>query len=51
MTLRQSLIRCAGAMLSMLALGLGYLWILFDRDGLAWHDRISNTRLVMVRGS
>ena len=50
-TLRQSMTRCAGAMLSMLALGLGYLWILFDRDGLAWHDRISNTRLVMVRKS
>jgi uncharacterized RDD family membrane protein YckC len=50
-TLRQSLTRCFGAMLSMLALGLGYLWILFDRDGLAWHDRISNTRLVMVRKS
>jgi uncharacterized RDD family membrane protein YckC len=48
-TLRQSLIRCAGAILSILALGLGYLWILFDRDGLAWHDRISNTRLVMVQ--
>jgi len=47
-TLRQSLIRCAGATLSILALGLGYIWILFDRDGLAWHDRISNTRLVMV---
>jgi len=50
-TLRQSLARCFAAMLSMLTLGLGYLWILFDRDGLAWHDRISNTRLVMVRKS
>jgi len=47
-TLRQSLIRYAGAMLSLLALGLGYLWILFDRNGLAWHDRLSNTRLVMT---
>jgi uncharacterized RDD family membrane protein YckC len=47
-TLRQSLTRCFAALLSMLALGLGYLWILFDRDGLAWHDRISNTRLVIM---
>jgi uncharacterized RDD family membrane protein YckC len=47
-SLKQSLIRCAGALLSMLALGLGYLWILIDRDGLSWHDRLSDTRLVMV---
>ena len=25
--------------------GLGYWWIWLDRDGLAWHDRASNTRL------
>ena len=50
-TWRQSLIRYVGAWLSLLALGLGYLWILIDRDGLAWHDRLSNTRLVMVRKS
>ena len=48
-TLRQSVVRYVGAMLSMLALGLGYLWILFDRQGLAWHDRLSNTRLVITR--
>jgi len=48
-TWRQSLLRYAGAWLSLLALGLGYLWIWIDRDGLAWHDRLSNTRLVMLR--
>ena len=48
-TLRQSVVRYVGAMLSMLALGLGYLWSLFDRQGLAWHDRLSNTRLVITR--
>lgn len=48
-TLRQSVVRYVGAMLSMSALGLGYLWILFDRQGLAWHDRLSNTRLVITR--
>ena len=47
--LRQSLIRCVAALLSMLAFGLGYLWILFDREGLAWHDRLSDTRLVMLK--
>ncbi len=47
-SLRQSLVRCAAALLSMLALGLGYLWILFDPDRLSWHDRLSGTRLVLI---
>lgn len=46
---RQSLIRVAGAYLSALALGLGYLWILVDPAGMSWHDRLSGTRLVIVR--
>jgi uncharacterized RDD family membrane protein YckC len=47
-TWRLSLIRVAGAYLSTLALGLGYLWILFDAGKLAWHDRLSSTRLVVL---
>ena len=45
----QSLVRYVGAWISLLAFGLGYLWVWVDRDGLAWHDRLSNTRLVMLR--
>jgi len=45
---RQALIRFAAAILSWAALGLGFLWVLVDRDRLAWHDRLSGTRLVMV---
>jgi len=29
--------------------GAGLLWVLFDPDGLAWHDRLSRTRLVVVK--
>ena len=47
-TLRQSLIRLAAAVPSLLVVGMGYAWILFSRDGLAWHDRWSGTRLVIV---
>jgi uncharacterized RDD family membrane protein YckC len=46
---RQAWIRYGAAWLSLLACGLGYLWVWIDRDGLAWHDRLSGTRLVMVR--
>lgn len=42
---KQTLWRFAGACLSAGALGLGYLWVLFDRERLSWHDRLSATRL------
>ena len=45
---RRSIIRVAAAHLSLFAAGLGYLWILVDRDHLAWHDRLSRTRIVMT---
>jgi len=48
-SLRQTLIRSAGALLSFLTLGLGYLWMLLDRDGLTLHDRLSGTRLVLIK--
>jgi uncharacterized RDD family membrane protein YckC len=38
-------IRFFAAILSILPLGLGIWWQLVDRDGLAWHDRLSGTRL------
>ena len=28
--------------------GFSFLWILIDRKGYAWHDRLSRTRLVMM---
>ena len=39
-------LRFAAALLSLLPLGLGFLWQLWDKDSLTWHDRISKTRLV-----
>lgn len=42
----QALSRFAGACLSWLALGAGFLWLLVDRDRLTWHDRLSGTKIV-----
>ena len=44
-TLTQGTLRLGAAALSLLPLGAGFWWQLLDRDGLAWHDRISATRL------
>lgn len=39
--------RLAGFVLSVLPLGLGLVWALFDEDGLMGHDRLSKTYLRM----
>jgi uncharacterized RDD family membrane protein YckC len=39
-------LRFFAALLSWAALGLGFLWSLWDKDRLTWHDRISKTRIV-----
>jgi uncharacterized RDD family membrane protein YckC len=43
---RDVVVRLGSATLSLLALGLGFLWILVDSQGRAWHDRLSATRIV-----
>jgi uncharacterized RDD family membrane protein YckC len=40
--------RLAAGVLSLAPAGLGFFWILFDRDGLAWHDRLSHTQPVVL---
>jgi uncharacterized RDD family membrane protein YckC len=40
--------RLLAALVSLAPLGLGYFWLLIDRDGLAWHDRWTHTRVIVV---
>ena len=39
-------IRLFAALLSLAPLGLGFLWQLWDKDRLTWHDRLSRTHIV-----
>jgi len=39
-------VRFIVACLSLAVFGLGFLWQLWDRERLTWHDRLSKTRLV-----
>lgn len=43
---RLAALRLAAALPACSLLGLGLLWAGLDREGLAWHDRLSGTRLV-----
>lgn len=42
---RRSLARFLVALLSAVALGVGFAWSLFDPQRRCWHDRLSGTRL------
>lgn len=46
---RDALLRLVWAMVCLAPAGAGFLWILADRDGLAWYDRLTHTRPVMVK--
>lgn len=47
-TSRQYMLRAVGYVLSAGTCFLGFLWILWDEDGLTWHDRISQTYLAPI---
>lgn len=44
----RSLLRFMLSILSWIPLGLGYLWILFSDERLAWHDKLSETCIVQL---
>ena len=47
-TLKQSLIRCATAWLSLAAFGIGYWWVLIDGQRRSWPDIASKTETVVL---
>jgi len=46
-TWRQAIFRFVAAIPAGLLCGLGYLWILINRQKLAWHDWASDTRVLV----
>lgn len=48
LTAMDALRRLGLAVLTLAPAGVGALWVLFDRDGLAWYDRLSGTRPVLT---
>jgi uncharacterized RDD family membrane protein YckC len=37
------------ALFSILIFGLGFFWMLFDPQKMTWHDRLSKTRLILIK--
>jgi uncharacterized RDD family membrane protein YckC len=45
-TVLSSIVRYFGYWISLIPLGLGFLWILVDRQRRGWHDKLSGTYVV-----
>jgi uncharacterized RDD family membrane protein YckC len=43
-----ALVRALASLLSLLPLGLGFFWILFNAERDAWHDKISGSYVVQL---
>lgn len=48
LTGKQALIRYALASASLLACGLGFIWLIVDKDQLFLHDRLLKTRFIQL---
>jgi uncharacterized RDD family membrane protein YckC len=46
-----SLIRALSSLISLVPLGLGFIWILFNRELDSWHDKISGSYVVQLNPS
>lgn len=46
LTLAGSVGRNLAKLISYLSLGVGFLWVAFSKDKLAWHDKLANTTVV-----
>ncbi len=47
-TWKMALLRFVAAIFSGLAAGLGYWWVLFDKNSRTWHDRISASYIILL---
>jgi uncharacterized RDD family membrane protein YckC len=43
-----AIVRALACFISLVILGLGFIWIAFDRDRQAWHDKIAGTVVVRL---
>jgi uncharacterized RDD family membrane protein YckC len=43
-----AIVRALGCFLSLIVLGLGFIWVAFDQEKQSWHDKIAGTVVVRV---
>ena len=43
-----AIVRAVSCFLSLVAAGLGFIWVAFDDEKQSWHDKIAGTTVVRV---
>jgi uncharacterized RDD family membrane protein YckC len=43
-----AIVRTLGAYLSVICVGLGFLWVIWDPEKQTWHDKIAGTTVIRV---
>jgi len=43
-----AIVRALGCFISIVVIGLGFIWIAFDPEKQGWHDKIAGTVVVRV---
>ena len=46
LNIKKTLLRCLISTISFACLGMGYLWILYDKDNLSWSDILTKTKVI-----
>ena len=46
LTTQKTMLRCLISTISFACFGLGYLWILYDKDNLSWSDILTKTKVI-----
>jgi uncharacterized RDD family membrane protein YckC len=50
LSVKQSVIRYLGYVVSLIPFGVGFLWVAFDRRKQGWHDKMANSVVVRPSG-
>jgi uncharacterized RDD family membrane protein YckC len=46
LNIKKTMLRCLISTISFAFIGLGYLWILYDKENLSWSDILTKTKVI-----
>ena len=46
LNIKQTMLRCLISTISFVCFGLGYFWILYDKNNLSWSDLLTKTKVI-----
>ena len=46
LNIKKTMLRCLISTISFAFIGLGYLWILYDKEDLSWSDKLTKTKVI-----